>query len=153
MSNKTIAERLHDGNYAKHVIEMTIDDTFEKYEPEIFEILSYTIDSDDYDNSLEIDFHVSLPYPYEPCKEVRQAIYDLGFSMVYWNFRKDVMDVKCDRVSPPPPDGIWKDSPDEIRGWEPRHSANAIWIRTEYGYVDERFNEQEWKSKYNFQNR
>ncbi len=150
-SVKSVAQKLHDSFHIQSQVEDIIDDAFEKYEPELYKKLSFHIDSDYYDNSIEISFDVSIPYPYEPSKEVRQAIYDIGFDIVYWNFPKDVMDVLCNRVTPPPPDNIWKDSPDEIRGWEPRHSKHAIWTLNEYGYVDERFNQKEWESKYNFQ--
>lgn len=146
----TVAERLHDSYCVQSEVEDVIMEAFEKYEPEIYEKLDFHISSDYYDNSIEIYFDVSLPYPYEPSKEVRQAIYDLGFSIVYWNFTKDVMDVPCNRVTPPPPNNIWKNSPDEIRGWEPRHNKYGIWIPNKYGYVDDRFNQKEWESKYNF---
>ncbi len=125
-------------------------EAFEEYEPEIYDKLDFHIGSDDYDNSIEIYFDISLPYPYEPCKEVRQAIYDLGFSMVYWNFLKDVMDVPCNRVTPAPPDNIMKNSPDEIRGWEPRHNRYAHWASCRPGYVDDRFNDMEWSLNYNY---
>ena len=148
----TVAERLHASYQVQTEVEDTIIRAFEKYEPEIYEKLVFHIDSDSYDNSIEIYFDTSLPYPYEPCKEVRQTIYDLGFYNVYWNFLEDVMDVPCNRVTPPPPDNIWRNSPDEIRNWEPRHSTHAIWIHNKYGYVDDRFNQKEWESKYNFRN-
>jgi len=147
----TIAERLHDSYIVQMQVEDVIMDAFEQHEPEIYDKLEFHIGSDYYDNSIEIYFDISLPYPYEPCNEVRQAVYDLGFSRVYWNFLKDVMDVQCNRVSPPLPDNIWKGSPDEIRDYEPRHNRYGIWINNKYGYVDDRFNEDEWKSKYNFQ--
>lgn len=146
----TWAQRLHESYYTQSYIENFIEELFEEYEPNIYEILDFHISSDYYDNSIEIYFNVSLPYPYEPCKEIRQAIYDLGFSIVYWNFNKDVMDVPCDRIFPAPPDGIYKNSYDEIRGWEPRHSKYAIWQHTEYGYVDNRFNKKEWEQSYKF---
>jgi hypothetical protein len=148
MPDKTVAERLHDSYRVQSEVGEVITEAFEKYEPEIADKLEFHIGSDDYDNSIEIYFDISLPYPYEPCNEIRQIIYGLGFSTVYWNFLKDVMDVPCNRVSPPPADGIWKNSPDEIRGWEPRHSKFGIWIPNKYGYVDDRFNEKEWLSKY-----
>lgn len=146
----TVAKRLHDSYIVQSEVMDIISDAFEKYEPDVYEKLEFHISSDEYDNSIEIYFDVSLPYPYEPCKEIRTAIYDLGFSIVYWNFLKDVMDVKCDRITPPPPDNIWKDSPDEIRGWEPRHSRHGIWVSSKYGFVDDRFNQAEWESKYKF---
>jgi hypothetical protein len=152
LQKPTVAERLHDSYRVQSEVENVIMEAFEKYEPEIYEKLDFHISSDYYDNSIEIYFDVSLPYPYEPSKEVRQTIYDLGFSIVYWNFLKDVMDVPCNRVAPPQPNNIWKNSPDEIRGWEPRHNKHGIWIRNEYGYVDDRFNQKEWESKYNFRN-
>lgn len=152
LKGKTLAERLHESHSVKSHIEDLITELFEKYEPEIYEKLEFRIDSDDYDNSIEIYFEVSLPYPYEPCKEIRQAIYDLGFSTVYWNFMKDTMDVVCDRFIGREPELV-KNSPDEIRGYEPRHNKHAHWIPNNYGYVDERFNEKEWLEKYNFKNK
>lgn len=151
--NKSVSEKLHDSYSIQSQVEDVISEAFMEHEPEIYEKLDFHITSDYYDNSIEIYFDVSLPYPYEPSKEVRQVIYDLGFSIVYWNFLKDVLDVPCNRVSPPPPNNIYINSPDEIRGYEPRHSKYSIWIENKYGYVDDRFNEQEWKSKYNFKNK
>ncbi len=148
----SIAEKLHDAEHLRYKINDIIDEAFMRYEPEIHRGLDFTFGSDYYDNSIEIYFHKSLPYPYEPCNEIRETIYAMGFSSVYWNFLEDVADVKCNRIYPPPPDGIYKNSPDEIRDYEPRHSKNAIWKETKYGYVDDRFNEEEWKSKYNFKN-
>lgn len=146
---KTVAQRLHEAFRVQNEVEQIILNAFEEYEPELFEQLDFSISSDDYDNSIEINFNISLPYPYEPCKEIRQTIYDLGFSMVYWNFYKDTMDVMCTRFIGGVPQLV-KNSPDEIRGWEPRHNKNAYWIHTKYGFVDERFNEKEWESKYKF---
>lgn len=141
MEDRTIAERLHDSYRVQYEVEEIITEAFEKYEPEIYKKLEFHIGADDYDNSIEIYFDISLPYPYEPCKEIRQIIYDLGFSIVYWNFLKDTMDVVCDRLIGQEPELI-KNSCDEIRGWEPRHNKYAHWIPTKYGYVDERFNEK-----------
>jgi hypothetical protein len=150
---KTVAEKLHEAYSTIHKVEEIILEAFEKHEPEIYEKLDFEIHADEYDNSIEIDFGITLPYPYEPCKEIREEIYNLGFSMVYWNFIKDVMDVPCNRIYPPPPNNISKNSADEIRGYEPRHNKNAIWINTKYGFVDDRFNEEEWLLKYNFKNK
>lgn len=147
----TVAERLHDSYGVQSEVKNVIMEAFEKYEPEIYEILDFNIGSDYYDNSIEIYFNVSLPYPYEPSKEVREAVYDLGFSIVYWNFNKDTMDVICDRFIGREPEMV-KNSPDEIRGWEPRHNKHAHWIPNKYGYVDKRFNQKEWELKYNFRN-
>ncbi len=143
----TIAQRLHDSYEIQNHVENIIMEAYEKYEPEIYDNLDISIGSDYYDNSIEIYFNISLPYPYEPCKEIRKVIYDLGFSMVYWNFKEDTMDVICDRLIGEEPKLI-KNSCDEIRGWEPRHNRNAHWIASKYGYVDERFNEKEWEEKY-----
>lgn len=131
----TYAERLHELTLLKDFIETTIEDAFEKYHPEIWEELDFDIGSDDYDNSLEIYFQNSLPYPWEPCKEVREAVYALGFTNVYWNFKKDV-DKQFGMM-------------DEIRNWEPRHTREAkYWVSNKYGYVDDRFDEKHWESTY-----
>lgn len=138
MSDKTIADRLHDSFRVQWKVEEEIFDLFEKHEPEVYEKLEFSIGSDDYDNSIEIYFKNPLPYPYEPCAEIRQAIYDMGFSIVYWNFMDDKNETG------------WHD---EIRGYEPRHCRDsATWKPCKYGYVDDRFNESEWLSKYNFKN-
>lgn len=147
--NVKVAEKLHAAYSVIQLVETTIEEAFEKYEPEIYDGLDFSIGSDDYDNSIEIYIKNKLPYPYEPCKEIREAIYSLGFSIVYWNFLGDTMDVICDRFIGQEPTLV-KNSPDEIRGWEPRHNKSAHWTPTKYGYVDDRFNEQEWASKYNF---
>lgn len=148
----SIAERLHDSYIVQEQVEQVIFEAFEKYEPEIYKKLELHIGSDSYDNSIEIYFDISLPYPYEPCKEIREAVYKLGFSSVYWNFCKDTMDVMCDRIIGEEPK-MMNNSKDEIRDWEPRHDKFAHWIPNKYGYVDERFNEKEWEAKYNFKNK
>lgn len=133
--DKTIAQIIHDGRSAEQRVEYVIDGAFGEFEPNTYHIIFeyYRIGFDDYDNSIEIYFNASLPYPYEPCKEIRDRIYELGFDMVYWNFEKDT----------------FEGEKDEIRGWEPRHVKNASeWTLTKYGYVDSRFNESEWLSKY-----
>ncbi len=149
---KTIANKLHEAYYTIEHVETIIGEAFKKYEPEIYNRLEYRIGADDYDNSIEIYFEISMPYPYEPCKEIREIIFNLGFSKVYWNFLKDTMDVMCDRFIGREPE-MCKDSPDEIRGYEPRHNKFAHWTHNKYGYVDDRFNEKEWEEKYNFQNK
>lgn len=144
----TLAERLHDSYIVRSQIEDQIMEAFEKYEPEIYNDLDFEIGSDDYDNSIEIYIQNSIPYPYEPCKEIREIIYSMGFSIVYWNFKADKVMVECDRIIGSP--NKLMESYDEIRGWEPRHGRYHRWIPTKYGYVDERFNEKEWTSKYHF---
>ena len=146
---KSIAERLHDSTWVESHIEDVIMEAYKKYEPELYGRLDFHIGSDEYDNSIEIYFDISLPYPYEPCKEIRKAIYDLGFSIVYWNFNKDTMDVMCDRFIGTGPEMV-KNSIDEIRGWEPRHNKHAHWIPNKYGYVDDRFKKKKWEKKYNY---
>lgn len=129
MIEKTLAERMHDGLLAKTEIEDKLCEVYKKYEPEIYNKgLDFDLSSDHYDNSLEVYFKISLPYPYEPCHEIRDAIYALGFYIVFWNFPED--------------------GDDEIRGREPRHKRNCQWISCKYGYVDNRFNKKEWESKY-----
>jgi len=105
---KTIADRLHDSYIIQRQIDEFISDAFEKWEPEIYNKLDFTIGSDEYDNSLEIFIHNLLPYPYEPCLEIRDTIKDLGFSIVYWNFIDE--------------NGKYTD---EIRGYEPRRLKNT----------------------------
>jgi len=139
--NKTLAEKLHESYEIQEKIENIICDIYKKYEPEIYKKLDFSFFSDFYDNSIEIIFLISLPYPYEPCLEIRQEILNLGFDTVYWVFSKDLIEVKNKR-------SFIENSPDEIRGFEPRHNRYSEWIPTEYGYVDERFKEKEWKEKY-----
>lgn len=149
----TVAQKLHIGQSAKYRIEDELLEAFEEFEPEIYNLpdFGFEIGSDDYDNSLEIYFDISIPYPYEPCKEIRELAFSYGFSQVYWNFKHDTEMVETDRVFPKP-NGL-VESYDEIRGWEPRHGRSHHWESTKYGYVDYRFNEEEWKSKYNFKNK
>lgn len=128
-----IAEKLHEAYRLIEEVEEFIYDLFEEHEPEILKDLDYHISSDDYDNSIEIYFDIILPYPYEPSKEVRQGVYDLGFDMVYWNFIDE--------------NGEYTE---EIRGYEPRRLKNYQHISNKHGYVDNRFNEKQWKSKYDF---
>jgi hypothetical protein len=152
-NQKTLADRLIEGELAKGKIIDELFDAFEKYEPEIYKKLDdIEIGCDYYDWSVEIYFKDSLPYPYEPCKEIRDMVYNMGFDKVYWNFTKDTRDVICDRYIGEASQVV-KNSMDEIRDWEPRHSKHNKWIETKYGYIDERFNEEEWKSKYNFLNK
>jgi len=134
-NKKTVAERLHDSYRVQMEVDELISDLFEKYEPEIYESLDFSIGSDYYDNSIEIYFKISLPYPYEPCNEIRKAIYDLGFSSVYWNFKEDK----------------FKNTYDEIRDYEPRHYKDfSTWKACSHGFVDSRFDKEEWSKKYNF---
>ncbi len=151
MENKrTVAERLHDSFRVQNEVEELISDLFEKHEPEVYELLDFSIGSDDYDNSIEIYIKNSMPYPYEPCHEIRKAIYELGFGNVYWNFLADKRELPLDKTSG---SGLMRISYDEIRNFEPRHCRNYLWIPCKYGYVDERFNEDEWNKKYNFKNK
>jgi hypothetical protein len=144
-----LSNKLHEAYETISKIESEIQDLFEQYEPELYKKLDFGISSDYYDNSIEVYFKIPLPYPYEPCYEIRKAIYDMGFSIVYWNFKEDKMDVICDRFIGKG-ETLVKDSIDEIRGYEPRHNKHAKWIQTKYGYVDDRFIESEWIRKYNF---
>lgn len=146
---KTIAEKLHEGSMAHGIVENTIMEAFEKYEPDIYHLKGFDFDffDDWYDNSLEINFNIVLPYPYEPCLEVRQAVYDLGFSIVYWNF---VNENDSDYHS------------EEIRGTEPRRLKDFKQYEDPsgiicfghimvpgVGYVDDRFVKENWVgSKY-----
>lgn len=126
----TIAEQLHQAYHTITIIESKIEDVFEKHEPEIYEDLAFNIGADSYDNSIEIYFTTKLPYPYEPSQAVRKEVYDLGFSNVYWNFMEE-------------------EHHEEVRNYEPRHYRDSKkWIPSNYGYVDERFNESEWLEKY-----
>lgn len=146
---RTIADRLCDSYSVQSQVEDLINELFEEHEPEIYEILEFHMGADWYDNSIEIYFDVSLPYPYEPCKEIREAIYKLGFSIVYWNFLKDTAKVMCDRFIGKEPSLV--ETYDEVRGYEPRHYRLGQWKPTKYGYVDKRFNEKEWKLKYYYE--
>jgi len=121
---KTLAEELHSAYSIISIIEDKISDLFEKYEPTTFEVLNFTISADMYDNSIEIYIKNVMPYPYEPCKEIRKAIYDMGFSIVYWNFYNESKKIT-----------------EEIRGYEPRHyKDSSTWkLINDVGYVDDRY--------------
>lgn len=131
--DKTRAGELHAARRVYMSMTYEIERAFEKYEPEISEDLHITIHPDEYDNSIIIEMSTPgdhLRYPYEPSKKVRDVVYAFGFDMVHWRF---------------------KDYRDEIRGWEPRRSMQTHkYFKTEYGYVDDRFNEAEWKKKYGY---
>lgn len=146
-NKKTVAERLHDSYRVQMEVDELISDLFEKYEPEIYENIDFSIGSDDYDNSIEIFIKNSIPYPYEPCYEIRKSIYDLGFSSVYWNFLADKRELPLDKTNG---HESMRMSIDEIRNFEPRHSKNYLWTGCKYGFIDDRFNEEEWSKKYNF---
>jgi hypothetical protein len=151
MENKrTVAERLHDSFRVQMEVDELISDLFEKHEPNIYESLDFSIGSDDYDNSIEIYIKNSIPYPYEPCYEIRKAIYELGFGNVYWNFLGDKRELPLNKTNG---SELMRMSHDEIRNFEPRHSRNYLWIPCKYGYVDERFNEEDWNKSYNFKNK
>jgi len=129
------SEQIHEAYRNIARLEEYIGDLFERLEPDVYATpeFDYEISADDYDNSLTVRFKTfELCYPYEPCLEIRDELLKLGFSIIYWTF----------------PDG------DEVRGFEPRHYQHGRfeviikWKPTVYGYVDGRFNEQEWKSKY-----
>lgn len=121
---KTLAEKLHEGYYAKIKIEDKILELFKKYESEIYDNdFDFDIGSDDYDNSIEVYIKNIIPYPYEPCQEIRKGILDLGFSVVYWNFIDE--------------NGKYTE---EIRGNEPRRYKNFQHIHIDgVGYVDDRY--------------
>ena len=105
---RTIAQMLHESYWVNEHINDTIMEAFEKYEPEVYEKLDFNISSDEYDNSIEIYFKTVLPYPYEPCWEIRNIILAMGFGRIYWNFADE--------------DGKFTE---EIRGAEPRRFKNA----------------------------
>ena len=142
---KTIAERLHDSYRVQMEVEEAISDAFEKYEPEIYNSLDFSIGSDDYDNSIEIYIKNVIPYPYEPSWEIRNIIYDMGFGTVYWNFADE--------------NGKFIE---EIRGTEPRRFKNApersdakwckdFWDKWGIGGTDKRF-DGTWFEKYKRKN-
>jgi len=138
---KTDAEKLHEGNEVHKKIDSCIDGLFEKHEPEIYDHLEFSTASDYYDNSLEVYFKSSLPYPYEPCHKIRDEIMKFGFSIIYWNFIKDETAIEIG--------GVKDITYDEVRGREPRHYKNSLtWKKNQYGYVDDRFNETDWVEKY-----
>lgn len=139
--DNTLADKLIQAELTIDRTKDYIEELFLKYEPELYNSLDIEIGTDYYDTSIEIYFNMSLPYPYEPCKEIKQAIYDLGFKMVFWNFRHDGIKGSSDK-----PITLTSEK-DEIRGWEPRHSKNnKEWMCSKYGFVDWRFNEKEYKS-------
>jgi hypothetical protein len=105
---KNVAERLHDSYKVQTEVEDTIWEAFEKYEPEIYHKLEFSIGSDQYDNSIEIYIKNLIPYPYEPSWEIRDIILSLGFSIIYWNFADQ--------------NGKFTE---EIRGEEPRRFKHA----------------------------
>lgn len=141
---KSIADKLHQAYITINKVEEIICDAFEKYEPEVYQNLDFTIGSDEYDNSIEIYIKTVLPYPYEPSWHIRDEIYKLGFSKVYWNFIDE-------------PNGKFTE---EIRGEEPRKFKNApefsdaefckkAFEKNKIGWtVDRRFNYDEWYPKY-----
>ena len=146
----TLAEKLHELSAVKFKIEEAIDEAFILHHNDIWEQgLKYHIDSDDYDNSLEIYIDSVIPYPWEPCLELRKIIYDMGFSCVYWNFTNEYNDVN-----------LRAKFTEEIRGYEPRRLksfktkqegnliTNAHIHYPGIGYVDDRFNLEEWSKKY-----
>ena len=66
----------------------------------------------------------------------------MGFSIVFWNFTKDVGNVIVK-------EGSVVSSYDEIRGWEPRHIKDSkVWVPCKYGYVDHRWDQKEWEKNY-----
>lgn len=153
LSTVTLAEMSHQNNHIYSCIARIILNVFRTYEPETYKLLSkerntnksISASGDWYDNSLEVYFKVSLPYPYEPCYEVRKILNDMGYHTIYWNFTKDVSEVmgRGQRV---------ENVEDEIRGFEPRHYKYGMWVPTKYGYVDSRFDEEHFKTNYNFGN-
>lgn len=127
---KTIANRMHDAADLQGHVESLISDELQEHET--LEDLDFTISNDYYDNSLTVRFTVHIERPWEPCLASRQAIYDLGFSIVFWEFT----------------DGT------EIRGTEPRRTRmnkpeklpSGIWtlghrLVEGVGYVDDLWTE------------
>jgi hypothetical protein len=135
---QTLAERMHDGQIATLMIEEKLLVAYSQFETEIHltDEFDFDLECDYYDNSLEVMFKSNLPYPYEPCVEIRDVLYGCGFDNVYWNFTKDFKDGESQF--------------DEIRNFEPRRSKSYHHINCKYGYVDDRFNIKEWESKYKF---
>ncbi len=138
---KTIAERLHDSYRVQGQVEEIIMEAFEKYEPDNYDKLDFSIGSDDYDNSIEIYIKNIMPYPYEPCWDIRDVIYALGFGTVYWNFADE--------------NGKFTE---EIRGTEPRRFKDApersnskwckdFWDKWGINGTDKRF-DGTWFEKY-----
>lgn len=137
----TFAEQLHQAQTITLQITEIISTTFEKFEPETYDTLDFHISSDYYDNSIEIYVENVMAYPYEPCWQIRDVIYALGFSIVYWNFADS--------------DGKYTE---EIRGSEPRRYKSAaersdpVWCAeffAKYGIpgTDVRF-DASWFDKY-----
>lgn len=128
---KNVAQDYHDGHRAKTIIEDTLFELF-LYDPppiENFDEDYFEIHGDYYDNSLEVSFKQDIHKPWEPSLKTRQALYDLGFEIVYWNFT----------------DGT------EIRGVEPRHSKGSDgWVSSKAGFIDKDFDLDAWlASEYN----
>ena len=147
---RLLAQRLHELNTVQARVEQIVMEAIEEFEPEIYnDDFDLNIGSDWYDNSLEVDFLVSIPYPWEPRQETRKALYAMGFDIVYWNFRKDK------NISIPSQYAKQIDTYDEIRGYEPRHyKDSSTWELVKgIGYVDNRFDEKQWSEKYKFFNK
>jgi hypothetical protein len=75
---KSLADRLHDGNMAHAVIEDRVD--------EIFPDLVCKIGSDYYDNSLEVYFSPETPADFVATQEQSDKIFEMGFSRFWLNF-------------------------------------------------------------------
>jgi hypothetical protein len=146
MQVRTIADRLHDSYRVQEEVEEIIMDLFEKHEPEVYQVLDFSVCSDPYDNSIEIYIKNVMPYPYEPCWEIRDAIYAMGFGTVYWNFADETARYM-----------------EEIRGAEPRRYkpseevtpelydkkyCQELWDKWKINGVDRRFNYDDWFPKY-----
>jgi hypothetical protein len=142
---KLDSEKIHEALHIRSKVISLLFDYFEKYDNENYQnvngLMEIDIGTDTYDNSIEVYIKYALEYPWEPCKEMRDLLYDYGFSIVFWNFSND-----------------GNDSNEEIRGWEPRHyndskewtSDGSHFIQSKHGYVDNRYNEKEWENKYWF---
>lgn len=149
MEEKTVAQIMHEGQMARLKIEDKIYELIATYEKEInlYDLnIDIDIDSDYYDNSLEV-YLIGFPsYPWEPSLETRKGLYDFGFSIVYWNFSDDSIEHPIMHT---------EDYIEEIRGYEPRRFkvkafSNNEYTYIEYGYVDYRFEsiKEEWLKKY-----
>lgn len=82
-----------------------------------------------------------IPYPYEPCWDIREIIYALGFGTVYWNFAdengKFTEEIRC------PEPRRYKDAPERSDAkW-----CKEFWDKWGISGTDKRF-DGEWFKKY-----
>jgi len=132
MNSKTTAENIHLGLEYKDKLESLLYVLLEEHYPNEPHKHEFHLGFDWYDNSVEVYFKDQIEYTWEPNLEIRQAILDEGFSIVYWNFIN-----KLGKYT------------EEIRGDEPRRFKDGPHIYIpKIGYVDNRFNLEDWQKQY-----